>query len=58
MAIIWFLIVGGILSLFDLDYHLTKAFNEWTGKNVSTSSYWAFWFLLGVFNEIIRIVQS
>lgn len=37
-----------------MDYHLTKAASEWTGKNISESTYWAFWFLLGLLVSIPR----
>lgn len=56
MTILSFLIIGGILSLFNIDYHLVTAFKEWTGKEISISSYWAFWFLLGLIFMILQVV--
>lgn len=54
MTILGALLLGFILTLFNMDYHLTKAASEWTGKNISESTYWAFWFLLGLLVSIPR----
>lgn len=58
MTIILFMILGLFLTLFNLDYHLIKAIEEWTSYDLSVSSYWAFWFLLGVLFEIIDSITN
>lgn len=56
MTILGALLLGFILTLFNVDYHLINAVKEWTGKHVSVSTYWTFWFLLGLLASIPRWV--
>lgn len=56
MTLIGFLLLGAILTLFNIDYHLVEAVKEWTGKQISVSSYWAFWFVLGLIFMLLQVV--
>lgn len=58
MEIFAALFIGFILTLFNMDYHLLKAVQEWTGKDLSISTYWAFWFIVGCFWLMVRLMKG
>lgn len=58
MAIIAFIIIGWILSLFKFEQLIIEAFKELFNKDVSKSSYYFLFFCIGVLGDIVLLFQG
>jgi len=58
MAIITFLIIGWILSLFKFEQLIIQAFKELFSKDITKATYYFMFFCIGVFGEIVLLFQG
>jgi hypothetical protein len=58
MAIITFLLIAWILSLFKFERLFIQAFKELFGKEVSKATYYFLFLCIGIFGEIVLLFQG
>ncbi|ANY66024.1 hypothetical protein BBD42_05800 [Paenibacillus sp. BIHB 4019] len=58
MAILTFLLIGWVLNWFKFERVFSQAFKELFNKEVSSASYYFLFFVIGVFGEIVLLIQG
>ncbi|MGB3161067.1 hypothetical protein [Carnobacterium sp.] len=58
MAIVTFVLIGWILSLFKFEQLVIQAFKELFNKEISKSTYYFLFFCIGIFGDLILLFQG
>ncbi|WP_034552085.1 hypothetical protein [Carnobacterium funditum] len=58
MAIVAFVLIGWILSLFKFEQLVIQAFKELFNKEISKSTYYFLFFCIGIFGDLILLFQG
>jgi hypothetical protein len=58
MAIITFIFIGWILSLFKFEQLIIQAFKEIFNKDITKATYYFLFLCVGVFGEIVLLFQG
>lgn len=58
MAIVAFVLIGWILSLFKFEELVIQAFKELFNKEISKSTYYFLFFCIGIFGDLILLFQG
>lgn len=58
MAILTFLIIAWILTLFSFEQLVIQAFKELFGKDITKATYYFLFLAIGIFGEIVLLLQG
>ncbi|REB05157.1 hypothetical protein DVB69_15440 [Sporosarcina sp. BI001-red] len=58
MAILTFLIIAWILTLFNFEQLVIQAFKELFGKDITKATYYFLFLVIGIFGEIVLLLQG
>lgn len=58
MAIVTFLIIAWILTLFNFEKLVIQAFKELFGKDITQATYYFLFLVIGIFGEIVLLLQG
>ncbi|OAS15683.1 hypothetical protein [Paenibacillus oryzisoli] len=58
MTIITFLLIGWILNWFKFEKLIIQAFKELFNKDVSKATYYFLFFSVGVFGDVVLLIQG
>ncbi len=58
MAILTFLIIAWLLTLFSFERLVIQAFKELFGKDITKATYYFLFLAIGIFGEIVLLLQG
>ncbi|WOV83684.1 hypothetical protein PGH26_12455 [Sporosarcina jeotgali] len=58
MAILTFLIIAWLLTLFSFEQLVIQAFKELFGKEITKATYYFLFLAIGIFGEIVLLLQG
>ncbi|MDW0111109.1 hypothetical protein [Sporosarcina aquimarina] len=58
MAILTFLIIAWVLTLFNFEKLVIQAFKELFGKDITKATYYFLFLAIGIFGEIVLLLQG
>ncbi|WP_432352944.1 hypothetical protein [Sporosarcina sp. A2] len=58
MAILTFLIIAWLLTLFSFERLVIQAFKELFGKDITKATYYFLFLAIGVFGEVVLLLQG